>query len=44
MELHTKKKLWVYTSKKLGAKIVASIDDDNIPKKNKNLYLKKDYC
>ena len=30
-------------AKKLGAKIVASIDDDNIPKKNwgKNLYLKK---
>ncbi len=30
-------------AKKLGAKIVASIDDDNIPKKDwgKNLYLKK---
>ena len=31
MELHTKKKYWIYICKKNGAKLIASVDDDNVP-------------
>ena len=34
MELHTKKKFWLLKAIELGAEIVATIDDDNIPLNN----------